>query len=166
MNTMLSLPDLSRYCQLPDELPCLPLSRKRELPKGPGVYFVLGEDDEVLYVGQCISLHGRWLAHNKLLELQSIRDVRVSWIELETTEFLGEVETVLIGHFSPRLNGSRGRGKRKSSDPEFSPTTVFLRKSTKLKATIKANQLLLSGKAGNMDLSDILESLLLEWAEK
>lgn len=54
---------------------------------------------------------------------------------------------------------SRG-GKR--SNPEYSPSTFFLRKATRN----KANKLLIDGVAGDMDLSDLIESLLLEWIAK
>jgi len=154
-------------CSHPTELPSLPLAQRSELPSVPGIYFVLGEDNEILYIGQSISLWRRWSGakHEKLSGLQSLGNVRLAWIELESVADLEEAEKVLIGHFSPRLNGSRGRGKR--NDPDFSPTTVFLRKSTKLKAAaVRANQLLLGEDDGNMDLSDLLESLLLEWIDR
>jgi excinuclease UvrABC nuclease subunit len=105
----LTLPDLSRYCQtVPAELPSLPLEHKRQLPPVPAVYFALGEDSEVLYIGRSISLSARWSAHHRFPELQSLGNVRLAWIEFETEEFLEEVEQVLIDHFSPKLNGLWG----------------------------------------------------------
>src|SRR3954470_6695411 len=105
-SSVLTLPDLSRFCQtIPAELPSLPLAQKRELPRVPAVYLAIGEHNEVLYIGQSGSLLTRWLAHNKWPELQRLGGVRLAWIELETEEFLADVERVLIRHFSPRLNG-------------------------------------------------------------
>ena len=57
----------------------------------------------------------------------------------------------------PENKNQRG-GKR--SNPEFSPSTFFLRKATRR----KANQLLLD--TGDMDLSDLMEILLQEWIAK
>src|SRR3982750_3455505 len=76
------------------ELQSLPLGQRSELPKVPAVYFALGEDNEVLYIGQSTSLWRRWASsgHNKLPELQKLGNVRVAWMELETEEQLGEVE--------------------------------------------------------------------------
>src|SRR4051794_23714059 len=88
-------------CEHPTELPSLPLAQRSELPSAPGVYFVLGEDNEVLYIGQSISLLRRWavFTHGKLSELKKLGNVRLAWIEMEATEALGDVESVLIRHF-------------------------------------------------------------------
>jgi hypothetical protein len=59
----------------------------------------------------------------------------------------------------PEVQNQRG-GKR--SNPDYRGTTFFLRKNT----LMVANQLLIGGEAGNMDLSDLLESLLAEWVAK
>jgi len=54
----------------------------------------------------------------------------------------------------------RPAGKR--SDPEFSPTTFFVRKETKRKAA----QLLLNDTNAGKDLSDLVEELLAKWVIK
>jgi hypothetical protein len=55
----------------------------------------------------------------------------------------------------------RGRPRAKSSDPDYQPTTVILRKRTKR----TANRLLEDQEAGQ-DLSELIEELLLEWIQK
>ena len=52
-----------------------------------------------------------------------------------------------------------GRPLGKRSDPEYSPTTFFVRKETKRKAA----QLLLQDANSKTDLSDIVEELLAKW---
>jgi hypothetical protein len=61
---------------------------------------------------------------------------------------------------APVVRG-RGRPPGKRSDPDYQPTTVFLRKHTKR----KANRLLEDQEAGQ-DLSDLLEQLLTEWIQQ
>lgn len=57
--------------------------------------------------------------------------------------------------------GTRGRPPGKRSNPEFEPTTVFLRKQTKRAATRRLEDL----EAGQ-DLSDLLEQLLSDWVRQ
>lgn len=61
---------------------------------------------------------------------------------------------------APRLEppAKAGRGGKRS-DPDYSPTTFFVRKDTKRKAA----QLLLNGAAPEKDLSDVVENLLAKW---
>ena len=56
---------------------------------------------------------------------------------------------------------SRGRPAGKRSDPEFQPTTVLLRKSTK-KAAIRK----LEDTDARKDLSDLIEQLLNGWVKR
>jgi len=55
----------------------------------------------------------------------------------------------------------RGRPRAKSSDPDYQPTTVILRKRTKRTAAR-----LLEDQEAGQDLSELLEELLLEWIQK
>jgi hypothetical protein len=52
----------------------------------------------------------------------------------------------------------RGRPRAKSSDPEYQPTTVILRKVTKRRAAH-----LLEDREMGKDLSELIEELLTEW---
>jgi hypothetical protein len=99
--------DISTYRQTDlSQLPCLPLDQRQDLPDVPAVYFALGEEGEVLYIGKAVSLQGRWISHHRQMQLDRIGNVRLAWIELESQEFLEEVEQTLIEHFGPVLNGS------------------------------------------------------------
>ena len=53
----------------------------------------------------------------------------------------------------------KGRPIGKRSDPEYSPTTFFVRKETKRKAA----QILLEDVNSKTDLSDLVEDLLAKW---
>jgi hypothetical protein len=55
----------------------------------------------------------------------------------------------------------RGRPRAKSSDPEYQPTTVILRKLTKRRAAH-----LLEDREMGKDLSELIEELLTEWLER
>ena len=55
----------------------------------------------------------------------------------------------------------QGRGGKRS-DPAYSPTTFFVRKETKKKAT----RILLDDAYAGKDLSDLVEELLSEWVSK
>jgi hypothetical protein len=59
------------------------------------------------------------------------------------------------------MERGRGRPRAKSSDPEYQPTTVILRKLTKRKAAH-----LLEDREMGKDLSELIEELLTEWLEK
>jgi hypothetical protein len=58
---------------------------------------------------------------------------------------------------TPLIRG-RGRPRSKSSDPEYQPTTVILRKITKRRAAH-----LLEDREMGKDLSELIEELLTEW---
>jgi hypothetical protein len=61
---------------------------------------------------------------------------------------------------TPQVRG-RGRPRSKSSDPDYQPTTVILRKRTKRTAAR-----LLEDQETGQDLSDLIEELLIEWIQR
>jgi hypothetical protein len=58
--------------------------------------------------------------------------------------------------------GGKRRPVGKRSDPEYTPTTFFVRKETKRKAA----RLLLEDANSNTDLSDLVEQLLAKWVSE
>jgi hypothetical protein len=62
---------------------------------------------------------------------------------------------------APVIERRRGRPRAKSSDPEYQPTTVILRKTTKRRAAH-----LLEDREMGKDLSELIEELLTEWLAK
>jgi hypothetical protein len=69
-------------------------------------------------------------------------------------------ELPAISRTSAPSGKRRPVGKR--SDPEYTPTTFFVRKETKRKAA----QLLLEDANSNTDLSDLVEQLLAKWVSE
>lgn len=72
---------------------------------------------------------------------------------------LNKQPATLTGPRTPSEATAQRRPVGKRSDPEFSPTTFFVRKKTKRKVT----QLLLEEENGGKDLSDLVEELLATW---
>jgi hypothetical protein len=73
---------------------------------------------------------------------------------------VAEQPTTLAASRSESVRG-RGRPHGKSSDPDFQPTTVILRKRTKRTAAR-----LLEDQETGQDLSDLIEELLTEWIQR
>jgi hypothetical protein len=64
-------------------------------------------------------------------------------------------------NLEPVIERGRGRPRAKSSNPEYQPTTVILRKTTKRRAAH-----LLEDREMGKDLSELIEELLTEWLER
>jgi hypothetical protein len=64
-----------------------------------------------------------------------------------------------LGEFNKKPAPTKGRRIGKRSDPEYVPTTFFVRRETKRKAA----QLLLEDANADKDLSDLVEHLLARW---
>ena len=64
---------------------------------------------------------------------------------------------------NPSLEAKKGKGRPtgKRSNPDYEPTTVYLRKTTKRSASR-----LLEDTNARKDLSDLIEDLLLQWSCK
>lgn len=86
----------------PFDLPSVLVEEIRQLPKTSGIYFVLA-GDEVLYIGQSISIHQRWQAHERMKDLEAYNQVRIAWLVTEYEE-LAEIEKAYIAQFKPSLN--------------------------------------------------------------
>lgn len=89
----------------PLTLPSLPLSERKHLPSCPAIYFVM-QDDCILYIGKTVDLAQRLAAHNRKKQFASFGVVRIAWLECSDTGMLTEIETALIEHFKPLLNGT------------------------------------------------------------
>jgi len=86
-----------------DNLPNLPYSWRSALPLYSGVYFVLSETDELLYIGKAFNLRYRWSQHHKEAELASFKPSKICWLKIDL-EALSAVESSLINAFRPKLN--------------------------------------------------------------
>lgn len=113
----------------PLTLPSLPLGSRSALPSCAAIYFAL-EGDRILYIGRAGNLQQRWLAHHRYSQLSS--EARIAWLESSDTELLPEIETALIAHFNPPLNGSAVTGDKPKVvvyiEPELKKATEELAK--------------------------------------
>ncbi len=87
----------------PLDLPSLLLESRHELPDTSALYFVLDEDDEILYIGRTISLVKRWRGHHLFAEFEQLGNVRIAWMECDA-RLITSSETKFIAHFKPLLN--------------------------------------------------------------
>lgn len=82
-------------------LPRVSVSQRRKLPETAGVYFVLTNDLQLLYIGSTIKLRRRWAtAHHK--EHKFEQAAFIAW--LSTDDYV-TLELSLIAQFNPPLNG-------------------------------------------------------------
>jgi hypothetical protein len=107
-------------------LPSIPYAEKRSLPDLPGLYFVVRESAEVMYVGMSRkSLRRRWLTWHAVV--YSIRDAgiadvsRIAYLLCDDVESLAFAERDAIRTFSPLFNsnhvpGAYERDKRLSAE--------------------------------------------------
>jgi hypothetical protein len=86
-------------------LPSLAFQHRRDLPTAPVVYFVIGENLDVVYVGQTANLHDRWRSHHRALQMQS-GDYRIHWMEVFDEQRRIEIEREAINYFRPVWNRS------------------------------------------------------------
>lgn len=90
----------------PLTLPSLPLSERSQLPTTPAIYFVL-KGDQVAYIGKTINLAQRLAAHNRRKQFTQLgSNIRIAWLSCSDVGLLGQIETALIEHFKPLLNGT------------------------------------------------------------
>jgi len=89
----------------PLALPSLPLGERSQLPNCPAIYFVL-DGEQILYIGQTVNLAQRWATHHRWSELKALKSSgRIAWLECSEVSLLSEIETALINHFAPPMNG-------------------------------------------------------------
>jgi excinuclease UvrABC nuclease subunit len=100
------------YWQLVDPfaLPSMPFEQRKALPRVPAVYFLIGGDSEVLYIGESYNLRSRWGHHHCLTDYEPEQELRIAWIEIEDDMMRGRIETALIWSHRPRLNHTSGHG--------------------------------------------------------
>ena len=88
------------------ELPTVSLDAcgTRLMPNTCGVYLVLKDDNEILYIGQGNNLRARWEGghHHRLARFKGMGATKVAYILL--SDHLDETEALLIKVFQPVLN--------------------------------------------------------------
>jgi excinuclease UvrABC nuclease subunit len=86
-------------------LPCVPYSKKSLLPQAPGLYFVITDDDQVVYVGEAWeSIKARWLDHAKTRALRRTTSVRIAYVLCTDSGVRHWAERYAIEHLDPPMN--------------------------------------------------------------
>jgi hypothetical protein len=87
------------------ELPCVFADSARDLPESAGVYFIVGGDGIVYYIGQSVNLRTRLRKHCRLAQVQEREGLVVRyWLTHRSN--LRLLESGCIERFSPVLNGT------------------------------------------------------------
>lgn len=89
----------------PHQLPSTPLAKRAKLPEIPGIYFAIDRAENIQYIGRSRNINQRWISHHRTNELKEMRGVRIAYMKIVDVESLPEIETALIQHFEPLLNG-------------------------------------------------------------
>lgn len=84
-------------------LPSTSYRERKLLPDSPGVYFAVIDGMSIAYVGSTGSLRGRWRVHNQRVDLLSLGEVRIHYLEA-ACESLAEIEQLAMDVFSPPFN--------------------------------------------------------------
>ena len=92
-------------------LPSLPFAQRGQLPNIAGLYFVLGQEQAILYIGRAKSLCFRWQTHHRMTQFSALPDVRIAWFAVEDESTLDDLETKAILYFEPAYNGPRYQAK-------------------------------------------------------
>jgi DNA-binding XRE family transcriptional regulator len=90
-------------CNVPFDCPSVPLPPRLSLPDKPGIYFAIGPNEQVLYIGRALSLLKRWRTHHRRDQLAEFGDVRIAWVLLPSSRLVN-TERELIKLFNPPLN--------------------------------------------------------------
>jgi excinuclease UvrABC nuclease subunit len=103
-----------------------------KLPTGPGVYFMCGESEGVLYVGKARNLRKRLgsyrVANPERLPRRIVRLLhqvrRIEWDECPTEEAARHREELLICVLAPKFNSAGKVWERRGRRSAFTPRRV------------------------------------------
>jgi len=91
-------------------LPSVSMAELPSLPQCGGIYFIVNETQEVLYIGQSVNICGRWRSHHIHHAVCAPDNVeessrfRAYWLVMAEESERLKLEIALIRHFSPTLN--------------------------------------------------------------
>jgi hypothetical protein len=88
-------------------LPSVPLEKRSLLPQTPCIYFAIDCQGVVQYIGRSVNPRARWVLHHKYVELKEISGVRISYLDIDDSSLLPQIEAALIAWFNPPLNQTK-----------------------------------------------------------
>lgn len=79
-------------------LPSVRFTDRQLLPTSSGVYFVLTDTRDVLYIGKAESLRARWkgTAHHRYPQLRDMSDIHIAWYQVPLTSWTPKNALVLL----------------------------------------------------------------------
>ncbi|MDJ0579065.1 GIY-YIG nuclease family protein [Crocosphaera sp.] len=143
------------------KLPWLPLDAKSAFPRQPAIYFAIDSNDVIQYIGRSINPKQRWSGHHKYDELQEIGKIKVSYLFVEDSKLLPDVEKALIKWFCPPLNIALVPGKTTEVESATSKQRVSTYITIELKEKAEAK-----AKEQDRSLSNYIERLIKADVEK
>jgi excinuclease UvrABC nuclease subunit len=87
-------------------LPCVSLSCLADLPMAPALYFVLGDNESIRYIGRATNLRSRWATHHRRHAYQSSEGYMLAWLIVSDEGLLPALEEACIAYFAPLDNGT------------------------------------------------------------
>lgn len=87
----------------PFKLKSVSIEDRDNLPEEPGVYFVIDEFN-IYYIGMSSNIQKRWYSHHKQPYLNSLANIKISYLDCLPKHYLKNIESTLINHFKPSLN--------------------------------------------------------------
>lgn len=94
---------LNIYDLNPLYLQSVNFEEKDDLPESSGIYFVIDES-KIYYIGMSVNINRRWYEYHKQKQLESIPNLRISYIVYLPKYYLKNIESTFIKHFTPCLN--------------------------------------------------------------
>lgn len=76
---------------------------KDDLPEEAGIYFAIDKSN-IYYIGMSTNIQKRWYSHHKQVELDSLADIEIAYLDCLPKHYLKNIESTLINHFKPSLN--------------------------------------------------------------
>lgn len=74
------------------------------LPHIAGIYFIISESQEILYIGYSTDIWERWGHHHKRKLFSTLPSLTIAWLEIKDSNNLKKLEVELISHFKPIHN--------------------------------------------------------------
>jgi excinuclease UvrABC nuclease subunit len=107
-----------------NQLPSIPFSERKKLPSCCAVYFAIGPDNKVLYVGAAVNLRRRWWNHHRDAQLESMGCIKLSWLECPKESLLNK-ENEMIMKFRLLLNQC---SRNAAACPDCNSTNTYMTK--------------------------------------
>jgi|GEM_PF-3349987 len=110
------------------------LRQRHQLPAHPGIYFVVNEHDQLLYIGQAKSLKNRWAggSHHRYKQFsrKGLDKIFIKYILTSVSE-LNKLEREYINLFKPLINDSKVKENLPKTSPRLSELQRLLKLTSK-----------------------------------